>query len=145
MENLDKKNRELDAARVKNKDVVACETRQQVNYAYCSLFLFNFQHLNFHVRKLYFRYFSFAKIRRKFLISWENSVDLIWGLKVAAETFDKLSSLGKEELRQFSSRRVDAFAKNLAELADFQVAHSNKKIANLEQLIKQMEDVDGEL
>jgi len=93
MENLDKKNRELDAARVKNKDVVACETRQQV----------------------------------------------------AAETFDKLSSLGKEELRQFSSRRVDAFAKNLAELADFQVAHSSKKIANLEQLIKQMEDVDGEL
>lgn len=93
MEHLDRKNRDLDAARVKNKDIIACETRQ----------------------------------------------------RVAAETFDKLSLLGKDELKQFSSRRVSAFSKTLVELAEFQVKHSNQKITNLEQLVKQMEAIDGEL
>ena len=32
MENLDRKNRDLDAARVKNKDIIACETRQRVSF-----------------------------------------------------------------------------------------------------------------
>ena len=31
MENLEKRNRELEMARVKNKDIIQCEQRQQVS------------------------------------------------------------------------------------------------------------------
>ena len=51
----------------------------------------------------------------------------IISVKVAAETFEKLSSLGKEELKEFSTRRESAFAKNLVELAEFQVKHSQAR------------------
>ena len=50
---------------------------------------------------------------------------------MAAETFEKLSSLGKEELKQFSTRREAAFAKNLVELAEFQVKHSEEPVIKI--------------
>jgi hypothetical protein len=56
-----------------------------------------------------------------------------------------LSSVGKDELKQFSARRETAFAKNIVEQAEFQIKHSNQKISALEQLLKQMESIDGEL
>ena len=34
MENLDRKNRDLDAARVKNKEIIQCETRQKAFIIY---------------------------------------------------------------------------------------------------------------
>jgi len=61
--------------------------------------------------------------------------------KAARSKFEKLSEVGKEELIQFKSRRVQAFRKNLLEFGELQIKHSKAMvntlktcIANLEQL-----------
>jgi len=93
MENLEKRNRELEMARVKNKDIIQCEQRQQET----------------------------------------------------AEKFEKLSALGKEELKKFSNTRFEVFQKNLVELGELQVKHSRNRIAILEKLIGEVENVNTEL
>jgi len=44
MENLEKRNRELEMARVKNKDIIQCEQRQQVSQYF---FTFSFWILDY--------------------------------------------------------------------------------------------------
>jgi len=90
---VDKRTRELEIARVKNRDIVGAERK----------------------------------------------------LEECREKFDNLSELGRGELKRFSTRRVDAFSANLAELGELQVKHARNRITVLENLIDQMEKVNTEL
>ena len=62
-----------------------------------------------------------------------------------AEKFEKLSALGKDELKKFSNTRFEVFQKNLVELGELQVKHSRNRIAILEKLISEVENVNTEL
>lgn len=47
------------------------------------------------------------------------------------EKFDKLSEVGKEELKSFNERRVATFKKNLVELSELEVKHAKSQVAIL--------------
>ncbi|KAF8386314.1 snx-6 [Pristionchus pacificus] len=58
----------------------------------------------------------------------------------ACTKFEDISTLAKTELKELKRRRVAAFKKNLAELAELQMRHSRTQITLLEQTIAALKD-----
>ncbi|VDL72388.1 unnamed protein product [Nippostrongylus brasiliensis] len=53
----------------------------------------------------------------------------------ACKKFEDISALAKTELKELKKRRVLAFKKNLAELADLEIKHAKAQIQVLNELI----------
>ncbi|KAH7730703.1 Protein SNX-6 a [Aphelenchoides avenae] len=58
----------------------------------------------------------------------------------ACKKFEDISALSKSELTDLKKRRVEAFKKNLSDLADLEIKHSKSKIALLQSVINTLKE-----
>ncbi|KAI5742382.1 hypothetical protein M8J77_006681 [Diaphorina citri] len=60
----------------------------------------------------------------------------------ACDKFEQMSDKAKEELNDFKERRVEAFKKNLMELAELEIKHAESQVNILKKCLAELKTSD---